>query len=138
MFVYAKFLDAPSTLLGFIAALAPLMTIFQLPAAQRLGRYGYRRFVMMGWSLRAALILIIAMTPSMRFLDNRLKLVGLLILLLGLKYVAGHFFRRLDAMDGPLDSRGAQRALYFGRSVLHVHWKPYISARECISDFRRR
>jgi MFS family permease len=57
------------------------MTIFQLPAARRLGRYGYRRFVMMGWSMRTTLILAIATTPLMNFLDNRLKLVGLLTLL---------------------------------------------------------
>ena len=91
VFVYAKSLDASSTVLGLIAALSPLMTIFQLPAARRLGRYGYRRFVMIGWSMRTVLILMIAATPIMNFLDNRLKLVGLLILLLLLNVLRGIF-----------------------------------------------
>ncbi len=91
IFVYAKSLDASSTVLGLIAALSPLMTIFQLPASRRLGRYGYRRFAMIGWSMRTVLILVIAATPIMNFLDNRLKLVGLLILLFLLNVLRGIF-----------------------------------------------
>jgi hypothetical protein len=46
---------------------------------------------MIGWSMRTALIFVIAMTPSMHFLDNRLKLVGLLILLLVRNVLRGIF-----------------------------------------------
>ena len=50
--VYAKSLGASSTTLGIIAAFTPLMTVFQLPAAQHLHRFGYRQFVLMGWGMR--------------------------------------------------------------------------------------
>lgn len=89
--VYAKFLDASSTLLGLIAALSPLMTIFQLPAARRLHRYGYRRFALIGWSMRTVLILLIAATPITHFPDNRLRLIGLIVLLLFLNVARGFF-----------------------------------------------
>ena len=54
--VYAKSLGASSTTLGIIAAFTPLMTVFQLPAAQHLHRFGYRQFVLMGWGMRNVLI----------------------------------------------------------------------------------
>ena len=49
------------------------MTIFQLPAAQHLERYGYRRFVLMGWAMRTVLILMVAAIPLANFLDDTLK-----------------------------------------------------------------
>jgi len=76
--VYAKSLGASSTVLGIIAAFTPLMTVFQLPAAQHLERYGYRQFVLMGWSLRSVFIFVIAAIPIMGFLDTASKMALLL------------------------------------------------------------
>ncbi len=76
--VYAKSIGATSTVLGIIASFTPLMTVFQLPAAQFLGRYGYKQFVLMGWSLRTVFIFLITLVPLAVFLDNTSKLVVIL------------------------------------------------------------
>jgi MFS family permease len=79
--VYAKSLGASSTTLGIIAAFTPLMTVFQLPAARHLDRFGYRQFVLMGWGMRIVLIFLVAALPLARFLDEASKLAALLALL---------------------------------------------------------
>lgn len=76
--LYAKSLGASSTVLGLIAALTPLMTIFQLPAARFLENYGYKRFVLMGWGLRTVFIFFIASVPLLFFLDLTSKLAVLI------------------------------------------------------------
>ena len=76
--VYAKSIGASSTVLGIIASFTPLMTVFQLPAAQFLGRYGYKQFLLMGWSLRTVFIFLMMMVPVMAFLDNSSKMVVIL------------------------------------------------------------
>ena len=65
-------------MLGIIASFTPLMTVFQLPAAQFLGRYGYKQFVLMGWSLRTIFIFLITAVPLSVFLDNTSKLAVIL------------------------------------------------------------
>ena len=79
--VYAKSLGASSTTLGIIAAFTPLMTVFQLPAARHLDRFGYRQFVLMGWGMRIVLIFLVAALPLAAFLDETSKLAALLALL---------------------------------------------------------
>ena len=76
--LYAKSLGASSTVLGIIASFTPLMTVFQLPAAQHLERYGYREFILMGWSLRTVFIFVVALVPMLAFLDNPSKMAVLL------------------------------------------------------------
>lgn len=76
--LYAKSIGASSTVLGIIASFTPLMTVFQLPAAQFLGRYGYKQFVLMGWSLRTIFIFMVAAVPLMSFLDTTSKLAVIL------------------------------------------------------------
>jgi MFS family permease len=76
--VYAKSLSASSTVLGVIAAFTPLMTVFQLPAAQHLERYGYRRFFLMGWGARTVLIFVVAAIPLLEGFDDATKLAALL------------------------------------------------------------
>lgn len=76
--VFAKSIGATSTVLGIIASFTPLMTVFQLPAAQFLGRYGYKQFVLMGWSLRTIFIFLVTVVPLLVFLDNTAKLVLIL------------------------------------------------------------
>lgn len=76
--LYAKSIGASSTVLGIIASFTPLMTVFQLPAAQFLGRYGYKRFVLMGWSLRTIFIFLVTAVPLLAFLDGTSKLAVIL------------------------------------------------------------
>lgn len=76
--VFAKSLGASSTVLGIIASFTPLMTVFQLPAARHLDKYGYRQFVLMGWSLRTIFIFVIAVVPLLFFLDNTSRMAVLL------------------------------------------------------------
>jgi len=80
--VFAKSLDASSTVLGIIASFTPLMMVFQLPAARHLERYGYREFVLMGWSLRTVFIFVTAVVPVLGFLDNSSKMAVLVTALL--------------------------------------------------------
>lgn len=79
--VYAKSLGASSTVLGIIASFTPLMTIFQLPAAQHLERHSYKDFLLMGWGLRTVFIFVVAAVPMMFFLDAPSKMAVLLSLL---------------------------------------------------------
>ncbi len=76
--LYAQSIGATSTVLGILAAFTPLMTVLQLPAAQFLGRYGYKRFVLMGWSLRTVFIFLVTVVPLASFLDGTSKLAIIL------------------------------------------------------------
>lgn len=76
--IYAQSIGASSTVLGILTAFTPLMAVFQLPAAQFLGRYGYRRFMLMGWGLRSVFIFMVAVIPLAAFLDNTTKLAVIL------------------------------------------------------------
>ncbi|HEY5743879.1 MAG TPA: MFS transporter, partial [Terrimicrobiaceae bacterium] len=91
--VFAKSLGASSTVLGLVAALTPLLTLFQLPAARSLNRYGYRRVVLMGWNARIVLIVVISALPLLGFLDSPSKITALLILL-----VFVHILRNISAV----------------------------------------
>jgi MFS family permease len=63
LILYAKSLGAPATVLGIITAMMPLLNMLQVPAAHWIPRFGYRRFVLAGWSSRTMLIVAIAVTP---------------------------------------------------------------------------
>lgn len=76
--VFAKSLGASSTVLGIIASFTPLMTVFQLPAAQHLDRYGYRQFILAGWGSRTFFIFLMAFVPLLGFLDATSKIVVLM------------------------------------------------------------
>jgi len=82
LILYAKSIGASSTVLGLLAAATPLMTILQLPAAKYLPVFGYRRFVLMGWSARTVIIFIVALIPILGFLDNATKLTVLVFCIL--------------------------------------------------------
>ncbi|GAB4176615.1 MAG: hypothetical protein Fur0032_16690 [Terrimicrobiaceae bacterium] len=76
--LFAKSLGASSTVIGIIASFTPLMTVFQLPAARFLDRFGFREFVLMGWGLRTVLIFLVAAIPVLGFLDELTKMAVLL------------------------------------------------------------
>ena len=77
--LYAKSLGASATMLGVIASLAPLLTVFQIPAAHHLQRYGYRRFVLTGWGMRNVCVFAVVAVPLLGFLSNGWKLALLLV-----------------------------------------------------------
>jgi len=74
MILYAKRLGASATLLGVIASLTPLLVIFQIPAAHHLQRFGYRRFVLAGWSTRNLCVFAVVVVPLLGFLTDGWKL----------------------------------------------------------------
>lgn len=90
MVLYAKSLGATATVLGILAGMMPLLVIAQLPAARFVNRVGYRRFVLSGWSIRVAVIFLIALIPiTTSFLDAPTRLVLLLSLLLAFNVSRG-------------------------------------------------
>ena len=81
MVLYARSLGASATVLGIISGMLPLLVIFQIPAANYLGRIGYKKFVQAGWSTRVIFIFAIACIPGMAFLKAETKLALILFLL---------------------------------------------------------
>lgn len=81
--LYAKSLGATATMLGVLASLAPLLTIFQIPAAHHLHRFGYRKFILAGWSTRNLCVFAVVAIPMLSFVGNGWKLA----LLLGLQFI---------------------------------------------------
>lgn len=81
MILYAKSIGATATILGIIAALTPLLTVCQIPAAHYLERIGYKRFIFYGWGFRTLCIFAIAFVPFMSFLGNPAKIAFILVAL---------------------------------------------------------
>jgi MFS family permease len=81
MILYAKTLGASATVLGIITGMLPLLVIFQIPAANYIGRFGYKKFVYAGWGSRVIFIFFIAVIPGLAFLKFETKLALILFLL---------------------------------------------------------
>lgn len=73
MIIYAKSLGASSTTIGIVAALAPLLTVLQLPTAYFIPRIGYKRFVLLGWFSRTLVGFGLALVPVVSFFDQTTK-----------------------------------------------------------------
>jgi len=73
MIIYAKSLGASSTTVGIVAALAPLLTVLQLPTAYFIPRIGYKRFVLLGWFSRTLVGFGLALVPVASFFDQTTK-----------------------------------------------------------------
>jgi MFS family permease len=69
MVLYAKALGGSATIIGLVAALAPLMTVLQLPTAYFIPKIGYKGFVLLGWTSRAIMLFLLALLPLISFLD---------------------------------------------------------------------
>jgi MFS family permease len=90
MVLYAKSLGASATILGIIAGMMPLLVIFQIPAASHINRFGYRKFVLAGWSTRVLFIFGMALVPlAGGFLNEQNQLALILILLFCFNLVRG-------------------------------------------------
>ncbi len=87
--LYASTLHASSTVLGLLGALMPLLTVFQIPAAKYLPKYGYRRFVLAGWGTRIFFIAGMAAVPLLTFLSPAIRLWLIVVLLTGFNFVRG-------------------------------------------------
>lgn len=81
MVLYAKALGASATVLGIITGMMPLLVISQIPAANYIGRVGFKRFVYAGWGTRVAFIFAIAIVPLLTFLTPATRLSLILFLL---------------------------------------------------------
>ena len=81
MLLYMKSLGASTTILGIVAALAPLLIICQIPAAHYLERVGYKQFIFYGWGLRTLCVFTIAFIPLIVFLSAIVK-IGIIMALL--------------------------------------------------------
>jgi MFS family permease len=90
MILYAKTLHAHATVLGIIAGMMPLMVIFQIPAAQYIPRFGYKKFVVTGWGTRTVFTLGMVFVPlATGLLDVTTLLVLMLALLFAFNLVRG-------------------------------------------------
>jgi MFS family permease len=73
LILYAKSLGASSTTIGIVAALAPLLTVLQLPTAYFIPKIGYKRFVLLGWFSRTLTVFSLALLPLVTAFDNPTK-----------------------------------------------------------------
>jgi len=90
MVLYAKTLNASATVLGILAGMMPLLTLFQIPAASHISRVGYKRFVFAGWGTRVLFIFAIALVPLTGiFLNEGSRLALVLALLFGFNLSRG-------------------------------------------------
>jgi len=78
--LYAESLGASATVIGLIAGITPLMVIFQIPAADHVGRFGYKRSITVGWTLRLIFILPLVAVP---LLDGHINPQSQLALIIG-------------------------------------------------------
>jgi MFS family permease len=81
MVLYAKSLAASSTTIGIVAALAPLLTVLQLPTAYFIPKIGYKRFVLLGWFSRTITVFSLALLPLVTAFDTATK-VSLMLMAL--------------------------------------------------------
>jgi MFS family permease len=81
LILYAKSLGASSTTIGIVAALAPLLTVLQLPTAYFIPRVGYKRFVLLGWFSRTLTVFSLALLPLLTGFDNATKISLMLMAL---------------------------------------------------------
>ncbi len=77
--LYAESLDASATVIGLITGITPLMVIFQIPAADHVGRIGYKRFITVGWTLRLIFVLPLVAVPLLHGRINPQSQLALVI-----------------------------------------------------------
>ena len=80
IFLYAESLGASATVMGLIAGLTPLMVVFQIPAANHVNQFGYKRFITTGWAIRLVFVLPLIAVP---LLDGRINPQSQLAIVIG-------------------------------------------------------
>lgn len=118
--LYAKSLGASATVLGVVASMLPLLAVFQLPAANFIPRFGYKKFMLGGWGLRTTMVFALAVIPALLFTDGTTKLclvlAALFIYALLRGISAGCWMPWITAVL-PEESRG----VYLSREQLSIH-----------------
>ena len=90
VFVYAKSLNANATILGFIVSLTPLLITCQIPAAQFIDRFGYKRFALSGWKFRIIFILGLCLIPlTSGYFGKPMQLALAIVMLFGFNLLRG-------------------------------------------------
>lgn len=88
--LYARWLEAGATVLGLIAGMVPLLNLLQIPAARHVDRIGPKRMVLRGWTVRVALVFLLAAVPlTGSFLERSTRLALLLSVLFAFNLVRG-------------------------------------------------
>ena len=88
--LYAESLGASATVIGLIQGITPLMVVFQIPAADHVGRVGYKRFITTGWTLRLVFVLPLIAVPLLSGVLNPQSQLALVIgALIGFNLVRG-------------------------------------------------
>jgi len=82
IFLYAESLGASATIMGLIAGMTSLMVIFQIPAAAHVGRWGYKLFITIGWSLRLIFVFGLVFVPLLGGVINQQSQLALVLVLL--------------------------------------------------------
>ncbi|HEY5891605.1 MAG TPA: MFS transporter [Chthoniobacterales bacterium] len=118
--LYAKSLGASATVLGVVASMLPLLAVFQLPAANFIPKFGYKKFMLGGWGLRTTMVFALAAIPALLFADATTKLclvlASLFIYALLRGISAGCWMPWITAVV-PEESRG----VYLSREQLAIH-----------------
>lgn len=71
LILFARELGASATTLGILAGLPPILTIMQIPASRYAADYGYKRLMLMGWSARVGVLVLLFLLPfSVGFLPR--------------------------------------------------------------------
>ncbi|MBV9672069.1 MAG: MFS transporter [Verrucomicrobia bacterium] len=89
MILFAKALGGSATTIGIVAALAPMMTVLQLPTASYITRFGYKGFVLFGWFSRFISLLALASLPLFTFLEPSAKIALMLVCLFVFNVIRG-------------------------------------------------
>jgi MFS family permease len=90
MLLYFQHLHASATVLALASALAPLFSTLQIPAASYVGKIGYRRLVVNGWTARSMFIVAMALItfiPSHR--APTFSIIVMLLLMAGYNFLRG-------------------------------------------------
>ncbi len=82
MLLFFKHLGASATVLGIVAALPPLLNILQIPAASLVEKFGFRNFVLKGWTVRSFFILGMTAVPVLALFLDPGTCVALMLFLL--------------------------------------------------------
>jgi MFS family permease len=82
MVLFIKSLEVSATVLGLVMALPPLLNVLQIPAAQFVERFGYRNFVLKGWTTRTFVILAMAGVAVLPGKIDRTTRLALMLFLL--------------------------------------------------------
>jgi len=87
--LYAKSLGAGVLILGIIGSLTPLLTIVQLPVIRFLPRFGYRGFILAGWTARTVTIFAVALVPLLHTFRPSTRLALFIALLFAFNLLRG-------------------------------------------------